>query len=101
MSAKSLMRGQYKSLDPSSFNGKPLSERTVAICKKVRPPSPIELLMINNVWRNIQYGVPISHAAQQVQAKHFREFDYILGSDTANMNALTRIKPADSTADGP
>jgi len=54
-------------------------ERTVAICKK--------------------YKVPIDHTAQQVRPRHFREFDYILGSDTANMNALARIKPADSTAD--
>ena len=35
-----------------------------------------------------------------MQPKHFREFDYILGSDTANMRALTGIKPGDSTADG-
>jgi len=41
------MRGQYGLLDLSSFNDNPSSERTVAICKKVRPPSPIEVLVIN------------------------------------------------------
>jgi len=59
--------------------GEEPDERTVATCKK--------------------YKVPIDHLAQQVRPLHFREFDYILGSDTANMNALDRVKPSDSTAE--
>jgi len=59
--------------------GEEPDERTVAVCKK--------------------YEVPVDHKAQQVRPQHFREFDYILASDAANMNALSRITPTDSTAD--
>lgn len=41
------MRGQCESLDPGGSHGQPSFERTVAVCKKVRPPSSIELPVID------------------------------------------------------
>jgi protein-tyrosine-phosphatase len=47
-----------------------------------------------------QHGVAINHEAQQITEEHFKRFDYILGSDSANMAALERMKPVDATAKG-
>jgi len=45
-----------------------------------------------------KHKVPIDHLAQQVVISHFKRFDYILASDTSNLDRLQRMKPEDSTA---
>lgn len=45
-----------------------------------------------------QHRVPIDHRAQQIKAKHFSQFDYILCMDKSNLYNLEKIKPAGSTA---
>ncbi|KAI0257670.1 phosphotyrosine protein phosphatase [Lactifluus subvellereus] len=54
-------------------------DRTIATCKK--------------------FGVPISHIARQVNQRDFYDFTHILASDNANLDALRRIRPHDSTAE--
>jgi len=58
--------------------GEPPDERTVATCKK--------------------YSVPINHRARAVESSDFKNFDYILASDSANLSNLKSMAPKDSTA---
>ncbi|KAG9099547.1 hypothetical protein FS749_001034 [Ceratobasidium sp. UAMH 11750] len=58
--------------------GEPPDERTVATCEK--------------------YSVPIDHLARAATSSDFREFDYILASDSANLANLQRMAPGNSTA---
>lgn len=43
-------------------------------------------------------GVPIDHRAQQFTSDKFKEFDYVLCMDHANLKNLKRIEPSDSKA---
>ncbi|KAI0639818.1 phosphotyrosine protein phosphatase [Trametes polyzona] len=59
--------------------GEDPDDRSVAICRK--------------------FGVPIKHAARQVQADDFRRFTHILAADEANLRNLNRVRPRDATAE--
>lgn len=43
-------------------------------------------------------GVPISHSAQQIKSKHFKEFDYIICMDESNLRNLKKIQPKEPKA---
>ncbi|KAF8311425.1 phosphotyrosine protein phosphatase [Cantharellus anzutake] len=58
--------------------GEEPDERTVATCKK--------------------HGVPIDHLARAVVQNDFKTFDYILASDTQNLENLRRVAPKGSKA---
>ncbi|KAI8058627.1 phosphotyrosine protein phosphatase I superfamily [Syncephalis plumigaleata] len=45
-----------------------------------------------------RHDVPVKHAARQVTADDFRQFDYIFCMDESNLHNLMRIKPKDSHA---
>lgn len=45
-----------------------------------------------------KHGVPVSHYAQQIKARHFDEFDYIICMDESNLRNLKRLKPQSSKA---
>ncbi|KAG0677180.1 Low molecular weight phosphotyrosine protein phosphatase [Kluyveromyces marxianus] len=45
-----------------------------------------------------KHGVPVSHSAQQIKAKHFDEFDYIICMDESNLRNLKRLQPKNSKA---
>lgn len=45
-----------------------------------------------------KHGVPVNHRAQQIRARHFDEFDYVICMDEMNLRNLKRLKPADSKA---
>ena len=47
---------------------------------------------------SLQHGVPIDHAARQIQKSDFTTFNYVLASDKSNLANLERVKPRDSIA---
>lgn len=40
-----------------------------------------------------KHGVPVNHAAQQISAKDFERFDYVIAMDESNKSDLLHMRP--------
>lgn len=45
-----------------------------------------------------KHGVPVNHSAQQIRARHFDEFDYVICMDESNLRNLKKLQPNGSKA---